>query len=326
MGYCLGVDLGTTFVAAAHVDQSGVEMVTLGDRSVVMPSAIYVADDGGVVVGEVAERRAVSNPERVARQFKRRLGDPTPLRLGDATYLPTELLAMVLSDVLARVSQTEGETPERVVLTHPANWGQFRRSVFAEVARLAGVPDAVTITEPEAAAVHCAAAQRLDIDDTVAVYDLGGGTFDATVLRKQSTGVQILGTPEGVERLGGIDFDQALFDFVSYSSNGALDNLDPRDPKTVVALARLRQDCVLAKESLSVDAEVPLPVFLPGKQFEVRITRKDFEDLIRAQIENTISALSRTLHSAGVTADELSAVLLIGGSSRIPLVAQMISE
>ena len=326
MGYCLGVDLGTTFVAAARSDHSQVEMVTLGNRSVVMPSAVYVAEDGAVVIGEAADRRAVASPERVAREFKRRLGDPTPLRLGEAGYPATELLAMVLRDVLARVGESEGEPPERVVLTHPANWGPFRRGVFEEVPHLAGVPDAVTITEPEAAAIHYAASRRLDTGDTVAVYDLGGGTFDATVVRKMPDGVQTLGTPEGVERLGGIDFDQALFDFVSYSSNGALGELDMRDPKTVIALTRLRQDCVLAKESLSVDTEILLPVFLPDRQFDVHITREGFENLIRAQIESTITALSRALRGAQVTADELSAVLLVGGSSRIPLVAQMVSE
>jgi actin-like ATPase involved in cell morphogenesis len=320
------VDLGTTFVAAARSGSSQVEMVTLGDRSVVMPSAVYVAEDGAVVVGEAADRRAVNSPERVAWQFKRRLGDPTPVRLGDAAYSATELLGIVLGDVLARVAEVEGGPPEQVVLTHPANWGPFRRGVFAEVPRLAGVADAVTITEPEAAATHYVAAERLAVGKTVAVYDLGGGTFDATVVRKEPGGVRILGTPEGVERLGGIDFDQALYDFVSFSSDGALDDLDSRDPKTAIALTRLRRDCVLAKESLSVDTEFLLPVFLPGRQFDVRITRVGFEDLIRAQIESTITALSRTLQSSGVTAEELDAVLLVGGSSRIPLVAQMVSE
>jgi actin-like ATPase involved in cell morphogenesis len=326
VGYWLGVDLGTTFVAAARFDPSGVEVVTLGDRSVVMPSAVYAGADGAVAVGEAAERRAVSSPERVARQFKRRLGDPTPLRLGEASYSPTELLALVLGDVLARVSQLEGESPERVVLTHPANWGPFRRGVFKDVPGLAGVADAVMLTEPEAAATYYAAAQQLAIGATVAVYDLGGGTFDATVVRQEPGGLRVLGTPEGVERLGGIDFDQALFDFVSYSADGALEELDARDPKTGIALARLRQDCVLAKESLSVDSEVLLPVFLPERQFDVRLTREGFEDLIRGQLETSITALSRTLGSAGVTADELSAVLLVGGSSRIPLVAQMVSN
>src|SRR5262249_55826144 len=102
--------------------------------------------------------------------------------------------------------------------------------------------------------------------------------------------------------------------------------LDMRDPQTTVALARLRQDAVLAKEALSVDTETVLPVFLPGRHFDVRLTRAEFEEMVRAPIESTIGALARTLRSAQVGPEELSAVLLVGGSSRIPLVAQMVSE
>jgi len=181
------------------------------------------------------------------------------------------------------------------------------------------------VTEPEAAAAHYAASRLLVDGQTVAVYDLGGGTFDATVLRKLPGGVEILGTPEGVERLGGVDFDEAILSHVDYAADGALSELDLRDPQTLVAYARLRQDCILAKEALSVDTETVLPVFLPGRHFDVRITRSDFEDMVRAPIESTIGALSRTLHSAQVAPTDLSAVLLVGGSSRIPLVARMVA-
>ncbi|MBO0847967.1 MAG: Hsp70 family protein [Pseudonocardia sp.] len=327
MGYRLGVDLGTTFVAAARCGESQLEMLTLGDRSVVMPSAVFAGENGDTLAGEAAERRAASSPERVARQFKRRLGDPTPIRLGEASYAATDLLAILLREVLSRVAVTEGEPPAQVVLTHPANWGRFRREVFTEVPRAAGLAEEVlTLTEPEAAALHYATGRRLGTDELLAVYDLGGGTFDATVIATTPTGVQTVGTPEGVERLGGIDFDQALFDHVNYAADGALDELDLSDPKTVLALARVRQDCVLAKESLSVDTETLVPVFLPGRHFDIRITRTEFENLVRAHIESTITALTRTLRSAGVSAEDLHAVLLVGGSSRIPLVAHMVSE
>jgi molecular chaperone DnaK (HSP70) len=326
VGYSLGVDLGTTFTAAAIADQTQAEMVTLGDRSVVAPSVVFVREDGEVVTGEAAGRRAPSAPERAARTFKRRLGDPTPVRLAGTSYPVTELLGLLLRDVLRKVGETRGGPPERVVLTHPANWGAFRRGLFEEVPRLAGLAGALMITEPEAAAAHYAASRQLGTGEIVAVYDLGGGTFDATVVRKLADGVETLGTPEGVERLGGVDFDQAVFDFVNFSSDGALDELDQRDPKAFLALSRLRQDCVLAKEALSADTETLLPVFLPNKQFDVRITRAEFENLVRAQIESTISGLARALRSAEVTPPDLSAVLLVGGSSRIPLVAEMVSE
>ncbi|HEX4247417.1 MAG TPA: Hsp70 family protein [Pseudonocardia sp.] len=326
MAYNLGVDLGTTFVAAAVAQPNQVEMFTLGDRSVVAPAVVYRRDDGELVAGESASRRALSNPGRITREFKRRLGDPTPVTLGDRSYLVTELLATLLRDVLDKVTETEGAKPDRVVLTHPANWGGFRRGLFEEVPGMVGLTDVSLITEPEGAAAHYAATRQLTEGEIVAVYDLGGGTFDATVLRSRPDGVEILGIPEGIERLGGVDFDEAILAHVNYSADGALDNLDRRDPQTLVALARLRQDCVLAKEALSLDTETIIPVFLPGRHFDVRLTRAEFEDMIRAPIESSISALTRTLRSADVAPGNLSGVLLVGGSSRIPLVAKMVTE
>jgi len=331
VGYSLGVDLGTTFVAAAIAHGPRVEMFTLGDRTVVMPAAVYARDDGTLVTGEAANRRAVSNPERVGREFKRRLGDPTPVMLGGTPHAVTSLLAALLADAVSRVTATEGAPPDHMVLTHPANWGPYRRELFEEVPQLAGVPQARMVTEPEAAAAHYAFARHLANGDTVAVYDLGGGTFDATVLRKRGSdtstgGIDILGTPEGIERLGGVDFDDAILAHINYSSGGALSELDLSNPQTSITLARLRQDCILAKEALSVDTEATIAVFLPNRHFDVRLTRSEFEDMIRAQIESTIGALTRTLRSANVEPADLSAVLLVGGSSRIPLVDRMITE
>ncbi|GAA4549730.1 Hsp70 family protein [Pseudonocardia xishanensis] len=326
MSYSLGVDLGTTFVAAAVAHASRVEMFTLGDRSVVTPAVVYVREDGTVVTGDAAGRRAVSNPDRVGREFKRRLGDPTPVMLGGAPHAVTALLANLLSDVVARVSATQGAAPDSLVLTHPANWGPFRRELFDEVPQIAGLATPRMVTEPEAAAAHYAATRQLEIGETVAVYDLGGGTFDATVLRRRTDDIEILGTPEGIERLGGVDFDEAILAHVNYASGGALSELDMSHPQTSVALARLRQDCVLAKEALSVDSETTIPVFLPNRHFDVRLTRAEFEGMIRAPVESTIGALLRTLRSADVVPEDLSAVLLVGGSSRIPLVATMVGE
>jgi YVTN family beta-propeller protein len=326
VGYHLGVDLGTTFVAAALATESRVEMFTLGDRTVVTPAVVYLREDGALVCGDAAARRTVSSPDRIGREFKRRLGDPTPVMLAGAPYAVTALLGGLLHEVLARVTEAEGAKPESVVLTHPANWGPFRRELFDEVPQLAGLTAPRTVTEPEAAAAHYAASRQLADGEVIAVYDLGGGTFDATVLRKHPGGIEILGVPEGIERLGGVDFDESILSYVNYTASGALTELDMSDPQTGIALARLRQDCVLAKEALSVDTETTIPVFLPQRHFDVRLTRSEFEDMIRAPVESTIGTLVRTLRSAQVDPSGLSAVLLVGGSSRIPLVSRMISE
>src|SRR5947209_14754155 len=196
-------------------------MFTLGDRSVVTPAAVYVQEDGVLVTGEAATLRAVSSPDRVGREFKRRLGNPTPVVLGGQPYTVTALLGALLRDVVEKVVKTQGEPPERVLLTHPANWGPFRRALFEEVPQYAGLDTAPLVTEPEAAAAHYAASRKLTDGQTVAVYDLGRGTFDATVLRKQPGGMELLGTAEGIEHLGGADFDEAILAYVDHAADGA---------------------------------------------------------------------------------------------------------
>jgi molecular chaperone DnaK (HSP70) len=262
--YGVGIDLGTSFVAAALVRSGQIELATLGERSWVTPSVVFIHEDGTVITGEAAERRALCHPRRAAREFKRRIGDATGLVLGGTPYSAPALLGQLLTDVVHKVTEQQGARPDRIVLTHPANWGPYQRERFAEVPRFGGLDQVGLVSESEAAAAYYGVRTRLDHGDLVAVYDLGGGTFDATVLRKRSDGFDILGTPEGIERLGGIDFDEAIVTHVNQLLDGALDDLDPRDPRTAAVVSRLRQDCMLAKEVLSVDTETTIPVFLRG--------------------------------------------------------------
>jgi YVTN family beta-propeller protein len=324
--YDLGVDLGTTFVAAAISRGGRVEMCTLGHQTVISPAVVYVNEANELIFGEAAERRWLSYPDRVERGFKRRLGDPTPVVLGGAPHPVIALMAAQLRDVLDIVAKAEGGPPARVALTCPATWGPYRRELFDEVPQLAGLHDHVVLTEPEAAAVYYGASRILGEGDTVAVYDLGGGTFDATVLRKSDGMVQVVGDPEGMERLGGIDFDDAIIQWINHRYDGALAELDLSEPESVAALAELRRECVQAKEALSVYTETSIPVLLPNRQFFARLSRDEFEGMIRAPIESTIGTLVRTVKAAQVQVNELTAVLLVGGSSRIPLIERMITE
>ena len=136
------------------------------------------------------------------------------------------------------------------MLTHPANWGPYKRDLLEKAAEIAGVAGVVLVTEPQAAAIAYAAQERVDEGSVVAVYDLGGGTFDAAVLRKEADGgFTMLGSPEGIERLGGIDVDAAVFAHVcSAAIDDAYEELDPDDPQAIAAVARLREECTIAKE------------------------------------------------------------------------------
>lgn len=324
MGYQLGVDLGTTYTAAAiHRDDSS-QITELGNRTATIPSVVFLTEDEQVLTGEAANRRAVTQPDRVAREFKRRIGDPTPLLLGGSPYSAEALSAQMLRWVIQQVTDSEGSAPDRVAVTHPANWGPYKLDLLRQAFRMADLDDVVTLTEPEAAAIHYSTLERIEPGMTVAVFDLGGGTFDAAVLRKTEEGFDFLGHPEGIERLGGIDFDEAVFGFVTRALGGAMQELDPSDPTTIAAVSRLRRDCVDAKEALSNDTEVTIPVVLPTVQTDVRLTRAEFEQLIRPSLADTIGAMQRAVRGAGLEVADIDLVLLVGGSSRIPLVGQMV--
>ncbi|GIM96624.1 Hsp70 family protein [Paractinoplanes toevensis] len=322
MTYGLGVDLGTTWTAAAVRRGETVEVLRLGGRRPEIPSVIFLAADGAVVVGEPAVRRGEQQAGRMAREFKRRIGDPVPLLVGGSPYPAHALVARQLEHVLAVAASIEQGPPDLVVLTCPANWGPYKRDLLEQAARLADAPRVVLRSEPEAAAVSYAASEHMADGDVVAVYDLGGGTFDAAVLRRGAGGFELLGAPEGIEQLGGIDFDEAVFDHVTRVLPD--DRLAGDDPELVAALTRLRRDCVDAKEALSFDTEVMIPVALPGLHTRVRLTRLEFEAMIAPALHETVRALGRALRSAGVEPERLRAVLLAGGSSRIPLVGALV--
>lgn len=325
MSYSLGIDVGTTFVAAALANANTVQMITLGAHGVVMPAAVYLRGDGALGTGEAVGLPAARSHNRTGEKLMSRLGDPTPLVLGSEPYAVTDVLGVLLRDIINGVIEAEGGSPDRIVLTRPASWGPFRCALFEEAARLAGLMNPAMVTEPEAAAAHYATTGQFNDGETVVVYDLGGGTFNATVLRKQSDEVQILGEPQRIERLGGSDFDQAILSYVDSTADGMLNQLDMRRPQSSVALAGVAHACISAKETLSADTRTTFPVLLPSRRFDVALARPDFEDMARGPIEATIKALSQALQSAKVEPAELSRVLLVGGSSAIPLVARMVS-
>ncbi|MBV9142124.1 MAG: Hsp70 family protein [Pseudonocardiales bacterium] len=330
MSYWLGIDVGTTFTAAAICrEEAGrralPEVIPLGTRSTAVSSVVYLAPEGQVLVGEAAERRALTHPERVVREFKRRIGDEVPMVVGGLPHAAPEIAAKVLQWVIDRVTQREGGPATGIVATHPAGWGPYKIQTMVQALRAAGLPEITFCTEPEAAAASYALQQRIELGATIAVYDLGGGTFDAAVVRKTGEGAfSVLGRPQGIDHLGGVDFDDAIVNHV-LDAVPALAELDPTDPNTLAATAALRRECTEAKEALSADTEVTIPVLAPGIHTQVRLVRAEFEDMIRPQLARTIEALHQALRSAGLSAHDLDVVLLVGGSSRVPLVAQLVS-
>ncbi|GAA3700961.1 hypothetical protein GCM10022204_17180 [Microlunatus aurantiacus] len=325
MAYSLGIDLGTTYTAAAVSDGRHAEIVPLGDRSPQAPSVIYKSPDGTFRYGESAERHAATEPERIAREFKRRMGDQTPIFVAGTPMSAHACSKALLGWAIEQVVVGQGEPPDQVIVTCPANWGPYRRELMSQVTSLNADYPITVCTEPEAAALHFATSRRVAADRPVAVYDLGGGTFDAAVLRRApSGGFDVVGTPDGLEQLGGIDFDEAVFERVSRVVDW--DRIDPDDPDTLTGLARLRRDCTEAKEWLSSETEAVVPVLLGGRLSRVRLTRAEFNELIGPLVDDTLEILDRVIRRSGVAASELGAIVLVGGSSRVPLISERITR
>ena len=326
MSYRVGIDFGTTFTAAAvHRDgEQTADVVPLGDGKPAVPSVVFVAGDGSFVMGDAAVRRAVTDPDRVVREVKRRIGDRTPVLVAGEPLEAHVIAACFVRWVVDRVTERAGGPPAAVALTHPASWGRHKCELMTEALAAQGVPAVRLVTEPAAAAVAYTASKHVTPGAAIGVYDLGGGTFDAAVVRQlEEGGFELIGTPQGLESLGGVDFDEAVFEQVKGIVGAQWTDLDFSDPLVRTAAATLRRECTEAKEALSSDTEVTIPVMLPGVSTRVRMVRTEFEQLVEPAIAATVAALRTACESAG--SPDLTAVLLVGGSSRIPLVSQQVS-
>ena len=317
--YSLAIDLGTTYTAAAVLEDSGdAKTVTLGRRAHQVPSAVYLEPDGTFLFGELAEQRGRTDPTRLTRasEIKRRIGVDKKIVVGRTGFSAAELTAKQLRWIVDLCTERYGGPPSRVALTYPASWTDRQIEVFRSAAELAQVPRALLVPEPVAAATHYASQRRVPPEAKFCIYDLGGGTFDVCVVSKDSGIFRILGEARGITDLGGVDFDEAVRELVE-AGLGELPS-DPADP----ALYKLREDCVKAKEDLSDVMATSIDAFLGGDHRSVRLTRAELEELISDDIELTVDKTAEALKSAGVEASQLTSIVLVGGSSRIPLVTE----
>ena len=327
----LGIDFGTSNTVAVLAGSGRPPRVLGIDGSGWIPSCVYIDDDGTLAVGRDAERKARLSPERYEANPKRRIDDGEIL-LGVRIVSVVDAIAAVLHRVVDEARrQLNGRSPDQIHLTHPAEWGPSRRNVLMAAARAAGLgPSVVLLPEPVAAAAHfwALADRQLTPGTSLAVYDLGGGTFDCAVVGSTPSGFLVL-AEAGLATVGGVDFDQAVIDHVGRTVSGqdparwqAL--VRPRNAADRRAARTLREDVRAAKETLSRYAQTDLS--LPEPFDDTLLTRREFEGLIRPVLAQTVELLAGTIARAGLTAEQLGGIYLVGGSSRIPLVATMIGE
>ncbi|MGN7968871.1 Hsp70 family protein [Microbacterium sp. 22296] len=331
--YFLAIDVGTSRTAAATARSAPdgallAASLPLGRNADSTSTTVFVSDSG-LLFGDAAERRGTAQPERLVREFKRRIGDDVPIVAGDRRFSPQDLYALVVGWVIGTAVEREGQHPAGIAVSVPVTWGDYRTQLVRDAIGRLGWSDVQVITEPEAAARHYEATHPLDSGRALAVYDFGGGTFDTVILQKMPDGnVDFVGSPIGIPDLGGADFDDIVLRHTVRAAGipaSALAGVES-DAGLRMALASLRRECVEAKESLSFDGEAVVPVLIGDGHGAVRLTRAEFEDMIEPEIERTVEVLEIALEQSGLSADDLDAILLTGGTSRIPRVAQLLSE
>ncbi|RCW53405.1 Hsp70 family protein [Halanaerobium sp. ST460_2HS_T2] len=325
----VGIDLGTTNSSLAAIIEGEATVITLmKESSPLLPSVVYIDQRGEVIVGNDAKSALVALPERTVAEVKRKMGEEVMIELADQKLLPEEISALILKELKKYVDQIYGDEVEKeAVITVPAYFTDQQRQATKKAGELAGFVVERIINEPTAAAMAYGL-DKLDDDHQFLVYDLGGGTFDVSILELMG-GILEVKASAGNKELGGSDFDRLLLDYFSekiIEESG----LDPREDLS--ACARLKEEAEKTKIKLSDRKQVQvsiLALMVKNNQpvaFEMEISRKEFIDLIDNLLMETLNSVENVLEDAELLPDEIEQVILVGGSTRIPRVRELLRD
>jgi molecular chaperone DnaK len=326
MGKVVGIDLGTTNSVIAALIGSEPEIIANAEGSRLTPSVVAFTKDGQRLVGQVAKRQSITNPERTISSIKREMGTNHKVKIDDKEYTPQEISAMVLQKLKTDAESFLGEKITQAVITVPAYFTDSQRQATKDAGTIAGLEVLRIINEPTAAAL----AYGLDKkgDHKILVFDLGGGTFDVSVLELGDDVVEVKAT-SGNNRLGGDDFDQRVVDYVAeeFKKDQGIDLRTDR-----MALQRLIEAAEKAKVELSTvtTTDINLPFITATqdgpKHLNVPLTRAKFDELTADLVEKTMGPTKQALSDAGLSAKEIDRIVLVGGSTRIPAVQEAIRK
>ncbi len=338
----IGIDLGTTNTLAAFMDLTGPKIIPGEDGNGIVPSIVYAAADGTVLVGNAARRMLIDDPSRTVYSVKRMMGrgiadvqdelklfpfhigenseSVLRLALGDRTFTPPEISAFILAQLKRNAEAYVGRPVAQAVITVPAYFNDAQRQATKDAGRIAGLEVLRLVNEPTAASLAYGLDKRKE--GTVAIYDLGGGTFDISILKLHDGIFEVLAT-NGDTHLGGDDIDNRLLRI-------ALEDIAAEWGEDLsgkgAAVQTIRLAVIEAKERLSFLPRTTIEVELAGLRYEREIARTQFENLIRDIVDRTLGPCRGAMKDAGVTPDVIDEVVLVGGSTRIPLVRQAVEN
>lgn len=320
MAKTIGIDLGTTNSCVAVIEGGEPVVIPNAEGSRTTPSVVAFGKNGERMVGHVAKRQAITNPDRTVASIKREMGSSFKVTIDDKNYTPQEISAMILQKLKADAEAYLGDTVVSAVITVPAYFTDAQRQATKDAGKIAGLDVKRIINEPTAAALSYGIDK--DADQKIMVYDLGGGTFDVSII-EMGDGVQEVLATAGNNRLGGDDFDKRVMDYI-VSTFKATDGVDLSNDK--MAMQRIKEAAEKAKVDLSgmTSADINLPFITADasgpKHLEMSITRAKFNELTADLVEATMGPVRRALQDSGLQISEINKVLLVGGSSRIPAV------
>ena len=320
MSKIIGIDLGTTNSCVAVMEGGEAVVIANAEGNRTTPSVVAFSKTGERMVGQVAKRQAVTNHERTVASIKREMGTDYKVDIGDKKYTPQEISAMILQKLKADAEAYLGGTVTEAVITVPAYFTDAQRQATKDAGKIAGLEVKRIINEPTAAAL--AYGMDKETDQKIMVYDLGGGTFDVSVLEIGDGVIEVLATA-GNNRLGGDDFDKCVMDYL-VAEFKKTEGIDLSSDKA--AMQRLKEAAEKAKIELSgvTTTNINLPYITADangpKHLDVTLTRAKFNELTAHLVEQTTGPVKQAISDAGLTASDLSKVLLVGGSSRIPAV------
>ena len=326
MGKIIGIDLGTTNSCVAVIEGGEPVVIANAEGMRTTPSVVAFSKTGERLVGQVAKRQAITNPDRTIASIKREMGSNYKVSVDGKDYTPQEISAIVLQKLKADAEAYIGSSVTEAVITVPAYFTDAQRQATKDAGRIAGLDVKRIINEPTAAAL--AYGVDKENDQKVMVYDLGGGTFDVSVI-EMGDGVQEVLATAGNNRLGGDDFDQRVMDFICDTFK-AESGIDLKNDK--MAMQRVKEAAEKAKIDLSgmttTDINLPfITVDATGpKHFETTLTRAKFNELTADLVEKTMVPVRQALADSGLTAGEINKVLMVGGSSRIPAVQEAVKN
>jgi len=326
MAKVIGIDLGTTNSCVAVMEGGEPVVIPNSEGSRTTPSVVAFSKTGERLVGQVAKRQAITNPERTVMSIKRDMGTDRRVKIDDKNYSPQEISAMILQKLKADAEAYLGETVTQAVITVPAYFSDSQRQATKDAGRIAGLEVLRIINEPTAAAL----AYGLDKehDQKILVFDLGGGTFDVSILEIGDGVFEVLAT-SGNNRLGGDDFDQRIIDYLADTFQKE-HGIDLRTDK--MALQRLKEAAEKAKIELSgvTTTNINLPFITADasgpKHLDMTLTRAKFDELTADLVEKTMEPTRQALKDAGLTPDKIDKILLVGGSTRIPAVQEAVRK